>query len=240
MVATAKLNREYAWRLAGVGMLMVAMMLWALYDGLVAYPRQNSRYAEVRPVLVEMGLTAGELVKTADDGLSVYEQVFLERGISVPKDAFGRLKTLNEQAQARSVPEGQAESFRRQLIEETRQLLEREVRSSHDINSQFVMAGIALLAAVVAFTVLYIRSRRCFRATESGLEGFTDESLPYSVIEEVDWSRWQEKRIVVFVLADGRRFTLDGWHYGGAEEFVEMVLEQRPDLKIAERGEEVA
>ncbi len=51
-MAKAKLNRDYAIRMTGVGIVMLAIALWSLYDGIVAYPKKNRDYAEVRDVLV--------------------------------------------------------------------------------------------------------------------------------------------------------------------------------------------
>ena len=232
MTATVRFNREYGWRLAGVGAMMVAMTLWALYDGLLAYPRQNSSYVAVCPELVALKLTAGELIKPDGADGSLYEQCFMRHGLRVPKDGLSKLKTLNEQVQAQKVPVGESEAMRAQAVPTTRALLERPLKSQHEINSQFVMAAVALLAAVAAFGLLYRRSRYRFSAADDGLHGFTARVIGYDMIARADWSRWQEKRIVVFVLADGQRLKLDGWHYAGVEELVDVVLKHKPAIGL--------
>ena len=57
-MAEAKLNREYAVRVVGVGALMVGMCVWSLYDGLVAWPRCNREMERARPGLLATNLTA--------------------------------------------------------------------------------------------------------------------------------------------------------------------------------------
>ena len=149
MAAIAKLNREYALRMLGVGALMFGLAGWSLYDGLVGYPRLNARYADIRPDLVGRAMTAGELIKSAgDDGVSVYERAFLEKGLKAPHSTLTKLKALNEQARSQQAPEGQADRFRAQQVEAARLVLDKPARSGHEIQSQFVMTVLATLAAL--------------------------------------------------------------------------------------------
>lgn len=238
MTATARLNKEYALRIAGIGALMVGMTGWALYDGIVAYPRLNLRYETVRPVLLAQNLTAGELVKPEGEESSLFERVFEEAGVPVPKGLFTKLKALNEQARALNVPQEQAVTFRERQIAEARRLLDQPLKDAHDIRSQFVMAALALAAALLAFGTLIHKGRRRFVADEAGLHGFVSETLGYDAVAAAEWSRWEEKRIVRFTLRDGRKLTLDGWHYAGAEEVVAALLHRRPDLAPAAAGAE--
>ncbi len=230
MTATARLNREYALRLAGVGALMLGMTGWALYDGCVAYPRLNDRYEAVRPALAARNLTAGEWVKPEGGGASLFERAFAEAGMAVPKGLFSRLKTLNEQARGLTVPPAQAEAFRARQIEAARGLLDQPLKSAHDIRSQFVMAAFAAAAALACFVTVARKARRRFTADEAGLSGFGPATILYDDLAAVEWARWEDKRIVRFILRDGRKLTLDGWHYAGAEEFVAEVLRRRPGL----------
>ena len=57
-MATAKLNREYAARMCGIGAIMLALSAWSVYDGAVAWPRANAELASVRDGLVA-GCRAG-------------------------------------------------------------------------------------------------------------------------------------------------------------------------------------
>jgi hypothetical protein len=38
-----KINSEYAMRICGVGLLMLAISIWSAYDGKVGYPRSKGR-----------------------------------------------------------------------------------------------------------------------------------------------------------------------------------------------------
>ena len=148
MTATARLNKEYAWRMLGVGLMMVGLASWALYDGLVAYPRMNTRYEAVRPALMERKLTAGEWVNpVGEDGLSLFEQAFKDQEVALPKILFTRLRTLQEQARKQTVAPEQAAAFREQQVTDTRNLLEQPLKSEQDIRSQFGMAALASLAS---------------------------------------------------------------------------------------------
>ncbi len=232
MAATAKLNKEYAIRMLGIGALMLGMACWSLYDGQVGYPRINARYEAIRPQLVGGAMTAGELIKSVGgDGVSPYERAFQEQGIKTPHATLAKLKTLNEQARNRPVPEGQAERFREQQVEAARALIEMPLKSGHDIQSQFVMAALAALAALAAGVAVGRKARRRFTADEAGLHGFTDAVIAYPAIASADWTKWEEKRIVRFILTDGRRIKLDGWHFTGAEAVVDELLRHRPEVK---------
>lgn len=231
MTATARLNQEYAWRMLGVGTMMVCLAGWALYDGVIAYPRMNTRYEAVRPELVARELTAGEWVKPAgEEGLSLFEQAFKERGIALPKTLFTRLRTLREQVSKQTVQPEQVAVFREQQLADTHQLLEQPLKSEQDIRSQFVMAILAGLAAVMAFVAVGRKAGRRVTAAAEGIQGLAASVVPYADIASLDWARWEGKRIICFLLRDGRRLTLDGWHYKGTEEVVAMVLHHRPDL----------
>lgn len=233
MAATARLNREYAWRMLGVGAVMVGMTGWALYDGFVAYPRMNARYEAIRPALVGHALTAGELIKPAGDGgASRYERAFEDAGMKVPGSMLSKLKALNEQARAKVVPPEQAEHFRGLQVEAVRGLLDQPLRSAHEIQSQFVMAALAAIAALAAFGAVARKAGRRFTADGAGLHGFGPDAIPYASVASADWAKWDEKRIVRFTLRDGRRLKLDGWHFKGAEGIVEELLQHRPELKL--------
>jgi hypothetical protein len=232
MAAIAKLNREYALRMLGVGALMFGLAGWSLYDGLVGYPRLNARYAEIRPGLIDLAMTAGELTKSAgDDRVSVYERAFLDKGLKAPHSTLAKLKALNEQARSQQAPEGQADRFRAQQVEAARLVLDKPARSEHEIQSQFVMALIATLAALAACAAVGFKARRCFTADDDGLRGFAAEVIAYDTVASADWKQWDEKRIIRLSLRDGRRLKLDGWHFTGAEAVVEELLRRRPELK---------
>ena len=231
MAATARLNKEYALRMLGVGLMMIGLAGWALYDGWFAYPRMNMRYEAVQPSLVARQLTVGEWVKPiGEDGVSLFEQVFKEREVALPKTLFTHLRTLQEQVRKQTVPPEQAATFREQQLEDTRKLLVQPLKSDQDIRSQFGMAILSGLVALVVFVTVGRKAGRRFTAAAEGLQGFAASLVPYADISSLDWSRWAGKRIIVFRLRDGRRLTLDGWHYKGAEEVVAAMLCHRPDL----------
>jgi len=232
MAATARLNRDYAIRMLGVGAMLAGMTGWALYDGAAGYPRMNARYEAVRPELVGRAMTAGEWIKPGGgDGISEVERVFRDHGMRAPASMLAKLKALNEQARGQTVPPEQAESFRARQVEAARELLDRPPRSPHEIRSQFVMAALAALAALAAFAAVGRKAGRRLTADETGLRGFAAQPVPYEAIRAADWSQWEAKRIVRLALRDGRRLKLDGWHFAGAEEVVAELLRHRPDLK---------
>ena len=231
MAAIANLNREYALRMLGVGALMLGLAGWSLYDGLVGYPRLNARYVEIRPDLIGRAMTAGELTKsTGDDGVSVYERAFLERGIKPPHATLTKLKALNEQARSQQAPEGQADLFRAQQVEAARLVLDKPARSGHEIQSQFVMTALATLAALAACAAVGFKAGRRFIADDAGLRGFAADVIAYDAVASADWTQWDDKRIIRLSLRDGRRLKLDGWHFSGAEAVVEELLRRRPEL----------
>jgi hypothetical protein len=237
MTAIAKLNREYALRMLGVGALMFGLAGWSLYDGLAGYPRLNACYAEIRPDLVGLAMTAGELTKpSGEDGVSVYERAFQNKGLKAPHAMLAKLKALNEQARSQQAPEGQADRFRAQQVEAARLVLDKPARSRHEIQSQFVMVVLAGLAGLAACAAVGFKARRRFIADDAGLRGFAADVIAYDAVASADWRQWDDKRIIRLILRDGRRLKLDGWHFSGAEGVVEELVRRRPELKLIQNG----
>ncbi len=224
---TTKLNREYAFRILGVGAMMVGICLWSIYDGAKAYPKVNTTLESVRQELLATNLTVTAWLDRDEDGKTPLDLLFAKKGASAPSKLvkkMGELKLSKELANDTAAREAQAKHLT--------DLFKKPVYSEQDLTTQFVQAGITLIFGLLAFGVIAFRATRQFSADEQGLSGTSIGSQPldYTDIVSVDWSQWKEKGIVRLVCANNKKLTLDGWHYAGITQIVEEIVKHRTDL----------
>ena len=226
-MAEAKLNREYAVRILGVGALMVAICAWSLYDGLVAWPQCNRDMEQTREELLATNLTAEVWLGEAGSGQSPIDRAFLAKGGKAPGKLIRKLSELK-------VPEGATDRAARSAVhaEQITKIFQAPVYSAHDLQTQFVQAAVTLALGLCAFCVIGLRSRKRFIADDAGLSGngVGDAPVAYAEIRSVDWTKWDEKGIVTLTLKSQARITLDGWHYSGITGIVDEILKHRPEL----------
>lgn len=226
-MAEAKLNREYALRISGVGVLLVGMCLWSLYDGIVAWPRQNAVMEQVRPVLLATNLTAEAWNEYAETVRSPLREAFHAKGLAAPSKLIKKLSELE-------LPKSDSANvrLREAQAKQIRKLFEGPVYSEHDLSSQFVQAAVTLALGVLAMVSLARKRGKRFIAGERALSGsgFNGAAIAYGDIARIDWSKWDDKGIVTLTLASGQRVKLDGWHFAGMTDVVAEIQKRRPDL----------
>jgi len=226
-MAEAKLNREYAVRILGVGALMFGMCVWSVYDGKVGWPRQNRSLERVRPALLAINLTAEAWIARTDEGLSPIDAMFHAAGEKTPSKLvtkIGELKIPKMATDKDTLLEAQAKQVRK--------VLKGAVYSAHDLQTQTVQAVITFAMGLFAWVSVAAKARKRYFADEKGLHGsgFGERVLALSDIKGIDWSKWDEKGIVTLALKSGQRYTLDGWHFEGMTGVVEEIKRQRPEL----------
>ncbi|MEI7902730.1 MAG: hypothetical protein WCK89_20980 [bacterium] len=223
----AKLNREYAVRILGVGALMVGMCVWSLYDGKVAWPRHNRSLEQVRPALLATRLTAEAWVAHDELGVSPLGAAFHTNSLVLPSKLIKKLSELK-------IPQSASEktALYEMQAKRVQKLFESPVYNSHDLQTQFVQAAITLSLGLLAFLSLGLKARKRYCAAETGLcgSGFSGKEIPYSDLLRIDWAKWDDKGIVTLTFKSGERRTLDGWHFTGMPEVVAEIQKQRPDL----------
>ncbi|MBQ6926572.1 MAG: hypothetical protein IJQ73_18205 [Kiritimatiellae bacterium] len=222
-MATAKLNREYAFRMCGIGAIMLALSAWSVYDGAVAWPRVNAELASVRDELVagcRAGVTPADWLSAPDAESQSYrlQDVFASKGARPPRYLVQELgaitQPVGDDAEARAIRAAQAE-----------ELFRKPVYSDAKLKGQFIQAGVTLLLAALAFAAVLSKRRTVYVADESGLSGtgFGGTPIPWDAVASVDWAKWDEKGIIGLELKDGRRFKLDGWHYAGMRPVADVI-----------------
>lgn len=221
-MAEAKLNREYAWRLVGVGIIMLGLAGWSVYDGSIAWPRVNEDLDAVRAELIGMtsgtgkeALTPEEWLASPKDGTSGdfrLKAVFDKAGKTVPKHLVEELSMI-------TAPAGEDEHARAGRREAAIKLFEKPVYSKRKLHSQYIQASVTALLALMAFWAVGSKSGVRYTADEGGLGGGgfgpDDEIVPWSDVAAVDWSKWDEKGIAKVSLKSGRTVKLDSWHFVG-------------------------
>lgn len=227
MVKTT-LNREYALRVMAVGVVFAAMCVWSLYDGIRGWPEKNRALEEVRPVLLATNLTAEAWLAVRGEGEeSALAAAFESRGHKLPNKLIKKVNEIKLPASEANNPEA-----RKGEATYLNQVFTAPVYSAHDLQGQFVMAGITFLIAVVVLGGVARRARCCYQADERGIKGgvIGGEARPYSDIELLEWELWDEKGIVGVQFKDGLKVRLDGWHHSGVVEIAALLEQQRPDL----------
>lgn len=228
-MAEARLNKEYALRVLGVGVLMLGVCIWSLYDGFVSYPRANQEMEKVRPALVSTNLTAEAWLATAASGEpSLLEKKFLEAGYQAPAKLMRKVADLRLPNRMRE----DRDEMRGKLNAKLDEVLKSPVYSDHDLKGQMIQAIVTfLLGAWIAGSVL-IKVGVRFRADDQGLSGRGFGGvLKYTDLERIEWKQWAEKGIARVYLKDGKKITLDAWHFAGTRDVMACIEEKRPDLK---------
>lgn len=233
-MAEAKLNREYALRFLGVGLLMWGVAAWSVYDGTAAWPRANRRMEAARPDLLATNLTADAWLDT-DGGPSPLDAVFAKQGAKPPSKLLKKINGLR-------LPKGIGVN-RDELVGEyakgLRDLFQEPLYTQHDLSGQAVQAAATFLLGLLAALCVAGKAGKRFRADAEGLHGngFGGD-IAYAAIDRVDWTQWDEKGIAVLHLAGGRRVKLDAWHFAGISGIVDEIRAHRPDLAELPRATE--
>ena len=226
-MVTAKINREYALRIGGVGLMIIGICAWSIYDGTTAWPNKNKGMEAARPALLATNLTVTAWMESSEDGKSELQRVFAENGHEVPSKLARKLGELK-------LPERLANdtASREMQAKQMHALFEKPVYSEKDIGTQWVQAGITLFFALLAFGVVGMKATKKFFADEKGLSGtgVGPRPIAYSDIKSIDWSKWNDKGIVRLTCADKAVITLDGWHFSGIPQIVEEIKKNRPEL----------
>lgn len=227
-MAEAKLNREYALRILGVGAVMFGMCVWSLYDGHIGWPRANRGMERVRPALLATNLTAEAwLAREAGGGVSPIEEAFRAVGEKVPAKLIKHVSEIR--LPARSEEDA---ALRERQAKQLAKILAQPVYSDHDLQTQTVQALVTFFLGALAWGSLAVKAGKRYCADETGLHGsgFGRVTIPYASIARVDWTAWSEKGIAVLSLDTGARIKLDGWHFADMTAVVEVIKRQRPDL----------
>jgi hypothetical protein len=226
-MVTAKLNREYALRLIGVGAMMVGICIWSVYDGTTAWPKVNKTMEAVRPALLATNLTVTAWLERGEDGKTELDALFARLGYSVPSKLVRKIDELK-------LPERLANdtASREMQAKQLTALFEAPVYSEQDIRTQWIQAVITLFLGLLAFGVIAFKATQQFIADDQGLSGsgIGPKPLAYKDITAIDWSKWKDKGIVRLTCADASVLTLDAWYFTGITQIVEEIQKHRPDL----------
>lgn len=224
-MATATINREYALRICGIGLIMLALSAWSVYDGACGWPRQNQAMESVREEFAARsagGMSPQDWLASPPDSPGLYplKALFAEKGFSPPGKLVQELTAITE-------PQGDDRESRTARAERAIELFNEPLYPPAKLKGQFVQALVTLALALLAFSAVARKKGKVYSADEQGLSGsgFGDAAIPWGDVASVDWSRWEEKGIFRIALKDGRRFTLDGWHFAPMRPVAAIVRE---------------
>ena len=223
----ATLNKEYARRLLGVGLLMVALSAWSVYDGAIAWPRINQRLEQVRPALLATNLTAEAWLRADDAGVRPLDRVFAGQPGGTPR------KLLRKMGDLRIPPHAvDAEAALIRQREAVQRLLAEPLYAADDLRAQYIQAILTLMLGLLACGRVAAKRRRNYIADEAGLRGrgLGNRCYAWADLAQIDWSRWEDKGIFVVTFKDGAKVRFDGWHFTGMGAVAQAVRNSRPDL----------
>lgn len=228
VMATARLNSEYARRMCGVGALLLALSGWSIYDGAVAWPRANAGIASVRPALVEAcasGMTPEAWLAAPDGAAGTFplKEVFDKAGRPLPRALVQELSEI-------TYPTGDSADARRARADAAADLFSRDLYPEGKRRGQFVQAAVLAILAMLAFRAVWVKRGVEYSAGDDGLSGngFGPAPIPWDEVESIDWSRWDSKGVIGVAAAGGRRFTLDGWHFKGVRDIAAELERRHP------------
>ncbi|MBQ9429923.1 MAG: hypothetical protein IJU44_00045 [Kiritimatiellae bacterium] len=225
-MSEAKLNKEYALRLIGVGVLMWAICAWSIYDGHVAWPRENLVMDDTRPILLSTNMTAEAWLST-ENGPSMLTRAFAFKKHRVPAKLVKKVSGLVLSDQ---VTENR-EQRRVELNQQLQEVFKSPVYSSHDLGGQDIQAVATFLLGLLAVAAVALKVGKKFSADESGLHGSGfGGDVAYADIIGIEWAKWDDKGIVDLTVKPARRIRLDAWHFSGITGIVDEIKAHRPDL----------
>lgn len=88
--------------------------------------------------------------------------------------------------------------------------------------SQYGFAVLSLAASLVVGLHLLACARFRFSFDADGF-AFRGRRYAYGDVRRADRRAWKKKTILSLVLSDGRRVTLDAWHYTGVKDFERLL-----------------
>lgn len=227
-MAEAKLNKDYAIRLVGVGAMLLAICAWSIYDGKRAWPQQNKRLEMVSSLLLSTNLTAEAWIRQDENGVSMLDKAFARKGLKTPSKLIAHLSEL-------CLPERLANDTNARVEQQKHvvAVFGNPVYSDREIKTQSWQAAITFLLGLLAFASVWLKVPVRYRADEQGLSGngFGARPLPYTALQSIDWTRWDAKGIAVLTFDTGTHVTLDAWHYAGIKAVVAEIVRARPDLQ---------
>ncbi len=235
-MAEARLNKDYAVRLSVVGAIMVGLAVWSVYDGAIAWPRENVRLAELRPSLLEgcakgmaseMWLSplvkADEDPETAERRPPLLHQAYAQKGWKPPSRLVQELSAITQ-------PMGKDSAAIRLRAEQAARLFSEDVYPRQKLQSQYIQAVVTLVLGALAFFAVLSKRKTVYVVDDEGLRGggFGADPVPWSDVKSADWSKFDEKGILGIVLASGKTVKLDGWHFKGVRDIAAEVQKHFP------------
>jgi len=228
-MATAKLNHEYAWRIGAVGLLLLGLSIWSVYDGAIAWPRANRQLEAARPFLAAF---SDKAIMTPEAWLSSSEdlpdsfplkQAFDFAEAPLPRKLVQELSEITH-------PEGSEPEYRRARAKAADELFARDVYPAGKCKGQFVQAAVLFILCCLAFRAVLSKRNTVYVADDNGLSGsgFGNAAIPWGDVKEVDWSRWDTKGIIALKTASGARHVLDGWHFRGMRDIAAEIERHFP------------
>ncbi len=209
----------------GVGVMMCALALWSVYDGMVAWPRLNRTLQQLAPALQAANLTAEAWLLRDLTEATALERLFeSEAGTKPPRKLVREIDKLR-------LPTDPA-AFDAALGEQRaalNQLFNRPLYNREELRAQFIQAAVALALGLLAAGVVLAKRRRLFKADAAGLHGSGfGGDYPWSEVARVDWSRWEKKGLFTVFFKDGTAARCDAWHYMGLSGVAGIIQKMLP------------
>ncbi len=222
------LNRGYMLRWLGVGVFFVGIAALSIFDGMVKYPRQNVQFAELGEELSDPGVTPADWLVKDDENVSRIDKLYQERfAQKAPSHLVSKLNDFkkNVEAAKKNARDVAASSFAVERHKEfCKHIVNMPLWSEQDILSQFIMAGILGVFALLLWVSVGCRALKKLSLTNGKLMGFTPEPIAREDVAAIDAARWEDKGIVRLTTKSGATVVLDAWYYAGVREIVKDWL----------------
>jgi len=186
MPVKANIDTKFLSRLGLTGLAILALALWFLYDGIIAYPKERERALAYQKLETEARLDQ-------------WENTAAEHGWSTEKpEKFEHLFDLKEPKK----------------LEEAQEELKKAHNT--DIAIQRWLAGIVAVPALLFLYRYFRARGRWIEAHETGLRTSWGQQLEFGQIVSLDKKKWKSKGIArIDYRQNGRkrRLVLDDWKF---------------------------
>lgn len=212
------LNREYALRFLGVAVLFLGLSGWFLYDGLIGYPQKNAQVAPVAEALAQKNLPAIDWMNEVKTGTAPLVEAFRQAEVAVPSKLTDTFMSWIRADDPRAKDPAFAAA-----------VLRKPLYSGEDIRTQFISAGIGVIASALLLCIVVWRFFTRFTLDETALTCRTllgTGTYPLADLVSLDDSQW-EKRGIFKATFRTAAVTLDAWHHAGIRPIVEALQAAR-------------
>ncbi|MGY8641270.1 MAG: hypothetical protein ACKVJU_09270 [Verrucomicrobiales bacterium] len=192
--------------------LLAALVLYFLYDGVTGYPKKNFN-AALFSAFQSGKDGAADLPKPSDFSISGFSKN-QQGGLQAAVDAGKAGETWSKFAATRHLAASEPKKF-----------------SIDEMNEQKgFAAGLVVILVLVMFFALW-QQRKSIVCDQSGIDFTNGKHVDFESVKSLDLTK-RDRGIAVLKTDSGQSLKVDDYKFEGAGEIIKRLREKKPDLEI--------